>query len=96
MHGARIENGGQIMRTAATCPQQQTSSALAACFARIAGRWWRGYWNWRAREATIVILRSLDERTLRDIGISPSEISSCVYGGRDRRRMYDERWLRRE
>jgi uncharacterized protein YjiS (DUF1127 family) len=84
------------MRTAATCPQQQTSSAFAARLARIARRWWRAYWNWRAREATIVILRSLDARTLRDIGISPSEISSCVYGGRDRRRVYDERWSQRE
>jgi uncharacterized protein YjiS (DUF1127 family) len=63
--------------------------------ARFAARWWRGYWDWRAREATIVILRSLDERTLRDIGINPSEICSCVYGKGDRRRAYDERWKER-
>jgi uncharacterized protein YjiS (DUF1127 family) len=59
----------------------------------IAGRWWRAYWNWRAREATILILRSLDRRTLRDIGVDPSEIHSCVYGEcGDRRRRYDAAW----
>lgn len=81
------------MRTGATCPQQrQTLPALGARFTSIAARAWRNYWNWRARQATIVILRGLDQRTLHDIGISPSEIESCVYGKRDRRRRYDENW----
>lgn len=54
---------------------------------------WRRYWVQRARRATVVILHSLDDRTLRDIGISPSEIESCVYGDvPDRRRPYVERW----
>jgi uncharacterized protein YjiS (DUF1127 family) len=61
-----------------------------ASFAR---RAWRSYWSWRARQATVLILCSLDERTLRDIGISPGEIESYVYGrGQDRRRVYDDRW----
>ena len=55
---------------------------------------WRGYWARRAQKATVLILQSLDERTLRDIGISSAEIESCVYGKtRDRRRRYDERWM---
>ena len=54
---------------------------------------WRGYWARRAQKATVLILQSLDERTLHDIGISPGEIESCVYGkARDRRRRYDEGW----
>lgn len=80
------------MRTAATCSQQRQTLALGARFTRIAARAWRDYWNWRARQATVVILRGLDERTLHDIGISPSEIESCVYGKRDRRRCYDQNW----
>jgi uncharacterized protein YjiS (DUF1127 family) len=43
----------------------------------------------------MLILQSLDERTLRDIGINASEIESCVYGKlRDRRRPYDSNWRR--
>jgi hypothetical protein len=39
------------------------------------------------------MLASLDERTLRDIGISPSEINSCVYGkDGDRLRRYNKSW----
>lgn len=54
---------------------------------------WRGYWARRAQKATVLILQSLDERTLRDIGIGSGEIESSVYGkARDRRRRYDERW----
>jgi uncharacterized protein YjiS (DUF1127 family) len=56
-------------------------------------RGWRTYWERRARRATLLILHALDERTLRDIGISPSEIHSCVYSNsRDRRRRYHARW----
>jgi uncharacterized protein YjiS (DUF1127 family) len=56
-------------------------------------RWWRAYWNRRARLATVLILQSLDDRTLRDIGISPGEIESCVYGKwGDRKRSYDASW----
>jgi uncharacterized protein YjiS (DUF1127 family) len=51
---------------------------------------WRRYWMRRAQRATVLILQSLDDRTLRDIGISPSEIESCVYSKTaDRRRPYD-------
>jgi uncharacterized protein YjiS (DUF1127 family) len=64
--------------------------------ARAVGRvrmWWRAYWLWRAREATVRILHRLDERTLRDIGIDPSEVRSVVYCKiRDRPREYDETW----
>jgi uncharacterized protein YjiS (DUF1127 family) len=54
---------------------------------------WRAYWERRARRATVLILNSLDERTLRDIGLARSEIESCVYGeGNDRLRRYHATW----
>jgi uncharacterized protein YjiS (DUF1127 family) len=56
-------------------------------------RAWHAFWDWRAKRLTVHILRSLDDRTLRDIGISPGEISSVVYGRPgDRRHRYHESW----
>jgi uncharacterized protein YjiS (DUF1127 family) len=86
------------MRPTSTCPNPEPgidrgSSKLSARVAAIARRGWRTYWDRRARRATVLILCSLDERTLRDIGINPSEIESCVYDrSRDRRRRYHESW----
>ena len=40
----------------------------------------------RAQRATVLMLRSLDGRTLKDIGIDRSEIESVVYGRPDDRR----------
>jgi uncharacterized protein YjiS (DUF1127 family) len=54
---------------------------------------WRGYWERRARRATIELLSSLDDRTLQDIGVGRSEITSAVYGRRgERTRCYQESW----
>jgi uncharacterized protein YjiS (DUF1127 family) len=91
-----------IMRTATPCQQHRlalelepAAMGLRGRLGRVARRWWRAYWDRRARKATLLILQSLDERTLHDIGISPSEIESCVYGRwRDRRRPYDANWRR--
>jgi uncharacterized protein YjiS (DUF1127 family) len=47
---------------------------------------WRTYWEWQRRRTTVRILSALDERTLRDIGIDPSEITSYAYGDPDHRR----------
>ena len=47
---------------------------------------WCAYWQWQRRRTTVRILSALDERTLRDIGIHPSEISSYAYGDPDQRR----------
>jgi uncharacterized protein YjiS (DUF1127 family) len=59
----------------------------------LVGRWWRAYWDWRARKATVFILHSLDRRTLGDIGVDPSEIESLVWcEACDRRRRYDAAW----
>jgi uncharacterized protein YjiS (DUF1127 family) len=51
---------------------------------------WQAYWDWRIRRTTVLMLRSLDRRMLRDIGIDPSEIESLAYDVRgDRRRRHD-------
>ncbi len=42
-------------------------------------RLWNAYWAHRARNATVFLLRGLDDRTLRDIGMDRSEIESIVY-----------------
>jgi uncharacterized protein YjiS (DUF1127 family) len=54
---------------------------------------WRAYWDWRARRLTVMMLSSLDARTLHDIGISPSEIESLVRCSAGRRRRYDAGWV---
>jgi len=62
-------------------------SPLAGRIGSFIAKAWRAYWDWRVKRTTVVILLSLDRRTLHDIGIDPSEIESLVYDvGRDRRR----------
>jgi uncharacterized protein YjiS (DUF1127 family) len=68
-----------------------------AALAAGAGDWiagaWRRYWQRRARRATVELLSALDDRTLHDIGVSRSEISSLVYGRPgERTRCYEEAW----
>jgi uncharacterized protein YjiS (DUF1127 family) len=78
-----------------TCQFPATAFAPPSAAPRrpgLARRWWHAYWSWRARKATVFILRSLDQRTLHDIGISSGEIESLVYGSGDRRRRYDATW----
>ncbi|HKB42527.1 MAG TPA: DUF1127 domain-containing protein [Gemmataceae bacterium] len=67
-------------------------STLAARAGALVRKAWRTYWDWRARQVTILILQSLDCRTLHDIGIAPGEIRSLVHGAGDRCRRYDAAW----
>lgn len=41
---------------------------------------WLAYWHRQAERATVAILGSLDDRTLKDIGMDRSEIEAVVYG----------------
>jgi len=43
---------------------------------------WTRYWTRRAEHAAVAMLRSLDERALKDIGLDRSEIESVVHGAR--------------
>jgi uncharacterized protein YjiS (DUF1127 family) len=54
---------------------------------------WRAYWAHRARRASILLLSSLDDRTLADIGLARSEIESVVREkSRQRLRHYAPDW----
>jgi uncharacterized protein YjiS (DUF1127 family) len=57
--------------------------ALAKAVLGAAGKWWRAYNIRRAHIAALRELHALDDRTLRDIGVSRSEIEWVVVHGRD-------------
>ena len=57
--------------------------ALAKAVIAAAGKWWRAYNSRRAHIAAVRELHALDDRTLRDIGVSRSEIEWVVVYGRD-------------
>jgi len=42
---------------------------------------WRAYWRWRYRQITLRLLRSMDERLLRDIGVAPLSLQSFFAKG---------------
>ena len=67
-----------------TCTARRTTAGGALKTGLV--RAWQAYWVWQQRRTTVRILSSLDERTLRDIGINPSEISSYAYGDPEQRR----------
>ena len=55
--------------------------ALAKAVIAAAGKWWRAYNIRRAHIAAVRELHALDDRTLRDIGVSRSEIEWVVAHG---------------
>lgn len=74
----------------------RTSTTVGGWIRRTMRRLWRAYWDRRERQVTALILRSLDCRTLHDIGIDRSEIDSLIYGRpSDRRHTYETDWHRR-
>jgi uncharacterized protein YjiS (DUF1127 family) len=76
-----------------TAPTHRLAPTLVGRIARAGRRAWNTYWDWRARQATVEILRALDNRTLHDIGLSRSEIESVVRDARNGRRpCYEEGW----
>jgi uncharacterized protein YjiS (DUF1127 family) len=62
--------------------------ALAKAVLAAAGKWWRAYIVRRARNAAVRELHALDDRMLRDIGVSRSEIEWVVVHGRDAPRFH--------
>jgi uncharacterized protein YjiS (DUF1127 family) len=80
-------------RPAGDAGRPSRSLTLTGRAGALVRRAWRAYWQRRARQATVLLLSSLDCRTLHDIGISQSEIESLVRGGNDRCRCYDASWF---
>jgi uncharacterized protein YjiS (DUF1127 family) len=76
------------MMTPVTIISSHVQRAPAGRMARMARHAWSTYWDWYARRATVRILRSLDGRTLRDIGLTRTEIESVVYGRPGERRLH--------
>jgi uncharacterized protein YjiS (DUF1127 family) len=57
---------------------------------------WTKFRTWLAQRQTVRILNSVDTATLKDLGISPRDLESVVYGDpQDRMRGYDKDWWRR-
>jgi uncharacterized protein YjiS (DUF1127 family) len=68
-------------------------SLLAARIGALTVRGLARLWDWHSRRATVSMLQGLDDRTLKDIGISRGEITSLVHGDpANRRRPYQEAW----
>lgn len=60
--------------------QSRVSGSVA-----ILKRWWVAYLTWRIARAAIVLLSSMSDRELKDIGLSRAEIAHAVGGmARDR------------
>jgi uncharacterized protein YjiS (DUF1127 family) len=75
-----LRAGGRAAASAMRVPAERIASLL--------GRWWHAYVSRRERKAAVRELHGLDDRALRDIGISRSEIESVVYC-RDETRLRD-------
>ena len=67
--------------------------AIASDLSRLVERMWASYWDYQARRATMLLLHSLDDRALSDIGFQRSEIHSVVFGSPDRVRPYRPGWM---
>jgi uncharacterized protein YjiS (DUF1127 family) len=88
-----IVMSGPLPQSDSVTPGRRHGQSFLARAARFISARWQAYWDHRARRATVLLLRSLDARTLHDIGIAPSEIESLVQGGGHSRR-YDPAWPR--
>ena len=75
------------------CMRRPPAATAAARVTGLIRKAWRAYWDWRARRLTVMLLSSLDARTLHDIGVSPGEIEALVRCGGGHRRRYDAAWL---
>jgi uncharacterized protein YjiS (DUF1127 family) len=65
-----------ITTTAPTAP-----ATAAGGFTRTLGNWANGLAAYWVRREAIKALRAMDDRELRDIGISRSHIEDAVWGG---------------
>ena len=81
--------GGPLRHLIRNLSAAETSPrSFASRAAVMASRWASGYAAWREHRRALRELAALDDRMLRDIGISRSEIESVAYG-RDPTRLRD-------
>ena len=82
--------GGAVLRAlqAAAGGGAAIIRTLAKAVIAAAGKWWRAYTIRRARIAAIRELHTVDDRMLKDIGLSRSEIEWVVVHGRDAPRVH--------
>lgn len=72
---------------------RRTPRSLPLHLLELSVRGWAIWRHKRAQRKTVQILQGLDCRTLKDIGVSPSEIESVVYGNPcDRTQYYRSDW----
>jgi uncharacterized protein YjiS (DUF1127 family) len=75
--------------------QRNHLAALSQSLAAGARHLWEAYWGNRARRATVLLLETLDDRTLKDIVLSRAEIRPVVLGtDATGRHSYDPYWHR--
>ena len=56
-------------------------------------RLWSAYWQYKAQRAAVVVLPMLDDRMLRDIGLTRSDVRAIVLSGKaDRVHLHDSCW----
>jgi uncharacterized protein YjiS (DUF1127 family) len=75
LHGLRTAGSGGAAFT----------HAVAEVVVATVGKWWRAYALWRERKAAARELHALDDRTLKDLGVSRSEIEWVVRGPHETR-----------
>ena len=82
--------GGAVLRAlqAAAGGGAAIIRTLAKAVIAAAVKWWRAYTIRRARIAAIRELHTVDDRMLKDIGLSRSEIEWVVVHGRDAPRVH--------
>lgn len=59
---------------------RKTASSISGRLPVALSAAWERFWIWKAARATVYILHSLDDRTLKDLGMDRTEIESVVYG----------------
>ena len=76
-----------------TSPSHSMAPSMGLRLVRSLRDLWRAYWAHRARRASIVLLSSLDDRTLADIGLARSEVEAVMREkSRQRLRHYAPDW----
>ncbi len=87
-------NSGSLAGSgSATVTPASRFSLLAQDLAARARGLWEAYWDYQARRATVLTLEALDDRTLKDIGLSRSQIWPAALGkGGEHPRPYHRHW----